>query len=106
MLSAFYEFVSLGRHEDLRQRYFEVLDASPGERVLEVGCGNGNGLRPVRTGIGSAGELVAIDRSDGMIQSAQNTVEEHDWENVHIVQCDVLRSPLCEESFDVAYASM
>ncbi len=49
----------------------EGLDLSPGQRVLEIGCGNGMSCMPICERI-DAGCYFGVDRSDKMIAAARD----------------------------------
>lgn len=52
-------------------RFFSTIGISPGARVLDVGCGNGDLSRYVAGLAGADGEVVAIDRSDNALGTAR-----------------------------------
>lgn len=101
-----YRFAFLGREGDLRTRSIEALDPAPGERILEVGCGRGNGFSPIREGITSTGQLVGLDASRGMVEAARHRVRDSGWGNVHVVRGDARWPPFGPGGFDAAYAAM
>lgn len=105
-LELLYFVAFLGRGARFRRRTIEALDPAPGERVLEVGCGNGNGLAALRAGVGADGLLVGLDASRGMVRSARTRIRDRGWRNVHVVRGDARRQPLVPGSFDAAYAAM
>ena len=106
LLDAFYAFVFFGRERAIRRHAVSVLDLATGERVLELGCGPGNGLAALRERVGPDGRVVAVDTSAGMVRRARNRVRTAGWENVHVLRGDATRLPVCEESFDAVYAAM
>jgi SAM-dependent methyltransferase len=63
-----------GDEADTRVRAAGLLDAKPGDRVLEVACGPGPNFHHVRERIGPTGELFALDMSPGMIRAAKRRV--------------------------------
>lgn len=106
VLETMYDVAFFGRESALRDRSFEVLDVTSGERVLEVGCGYGNSFPPLRETIGPSGHLVGIDVSRGMVESARERITDRGWRNVEAVRADVRQPPLTTGSVDAAYAAM
>lgn len=51
------------------------IDAQPGERILEVGCGNGAVARAVARAVPGIRDLVAIDASAELIAEAQQQTD-------------------------------
>ncbi len=49
----------------------KVLDVSPDDRILEIGCGRGQAARLVAEKL-STGKITAIDRSETMAAAAEN----------------------------------
>jgi ubiquinone/menaquinone biosynthesis C-methylase UbiE len=63
----------LAQSDDMAARRVVVLDAlqaAPGERILEVGCGSGLCLRPIGVAVGEAGRAVGLDLSQDQIEAA------------------------------------
>lgn len=106
LLDTLYAAVFLGRESTFRRLAIETLDLSPGERVLEVGCGNGNSFAALRAGVGSTGSVVGIDVSRGMGEAARARIREAGWRNVHAVRGDARQPPVADAGFDAAYAAM
>lgn len=106
LLDAFYAFVFFGREHTIRQHAVAALDLEPGDRVLELGCGPGNGLAPLRERVGTDGCVVAVDASTGMVERAGARVRREGWENVHVLRGDATRLPLEDGTFDAVYAAM
>ena len=65
-LSALYDLAFLERERTFRRRALDRLNLSPGERALEVGCGNGNSFTALRDGVGDEGRVVGLNASRGM----------------------------------------
>lgn len=51
---------------------FNLLNLSPGDSVLEIGCGNGIDIRKLSEIVGKSGISVGIDISMFMLKSARN----------------------------------
>lgn len=79
------------------------IDAQPGERILEVGCGNGAMARAVARGAPEIRELVAVDVSEAMIGAAQHQVE--GVLPVTFQVADAHHLPFPDDSFDRCYAT-
>ncbi|MEH0841543.1 class I SAM-dependent methyltransferase [Micromonospora sp. CPCC 205711] len=79
-----------------------LLDAvAPGDRVLDVGCGNGQLTRLAARRAG-AGHAVGIDLSAPMLDRARASATAERVSNVHFVQGDAQVHPFPPGSFDVA----
>lgn len=74
----------------------EALDLSPGDIVVEMGCGTGANLRFLRERVGSEGRVVGVDLTPGMLERALERVERADWENVTLVRGDAASPPIEE----------
>ncbi|WP_424016343.1 class I SAM-dependent methyltransferase (plasmid) [Halorientalis pallida] len=105
-LRALYAFAFMGREARIRRRAVSTLEPRPGERILEIGCGNGNGFPPLRDGVGPDGTVVGLDVSAGMVRSARDRVRKAGWQNVHVLRGDARRPPMEPASFDAIYAAM
>lgn len=55
----------------MKRRTYELLDAKPGRRILEVGCGTGDDARQIAEMIAPTGSLIAIDKSEAIISEAR-----------------------------------
>lgn len=72
------------------------LGLRPGDRVLDVGCGTGLNLGPLRADVGPDGHVTGLDLSGAMLNQAARKVREGGWDNVDLVKGDAgqLRSAL------------
>jgi len=55
----------------MKRRTYELLDAKPGRRILEIGCGTGDDARQIAEMIAPTGSLIAIDKSEAIIGEAR-----------------------------------
>jgi SAM-dependent methyltransferase len=64
------EIASIPAVASEKQRSLDLLDLTPGDSVLDVGCGNGSELRRLAELVGSTGRVVGLDRSTTLIAEA------------------------------------
>lgn len=105
-LDVLYSIAFLGRERLFRKRALETLAPTANERVLEVGCGAGNGFEPIRNEVGSSGTVVGLDASRGMVEGARARIRDAGWRNVHAIRGDARKPPVADGTFDAAYAAM
>lgn len=80
-----------------------TLRLSPGDRVLDLGCGPGVHLDELRAAVSDSGHVLGIDYSPKMIARARRRVSA--WPNVEIRQADATTLDLDPSSFDAVLAS-
>jgi len=78
----------------LRAGAVASLDLSPGDSVVDLGCGTGANLPHLRQAVGPAGTVVGVDLTSGMLAQAEQRVEAAGWQNVHLVRGDAARPPV------------
>ena len=100
-LAAEMEVIYRGR-DILRRRALvhEALEASPGDRVLDAGCGPGFYASETLDRVGSDGSVVGVDASEAMLAVAAKRCEGH--ANVAFHQGDVTALPVADADFDRA----
>lgn len=89
----------------LRQQTVCALGDLRGARVLDIGCGTGLNLPLLVKQVGSSGEVVALDYSEGMLAQAANRVRRAGWENVTLVQGDAATLDTVEGAFDAVIST-
>ncbi|MDJ0358272.1 methyltransferase domain-containing protein [Paenarthrobacter sp. PH39-S1] len=71
-----------------------ALAPTQGQQVLDIGCGTGLNFALLQDRIGASGTIVGIDRSAQMLRQARRRAEARHWDNVILVQADmVLEDP-------------
>jgi SAM-dependent methyltransferase len=93
------------RYDEINRVFGEALidaaDLSPGERVLDVGCGAGaialEAARQVRPG----GSVLAVDISPDLVAAARDRAASAGADEVELVVADAAAYPYDEEAFDV-----
>jgi SAM-dependent methyltransferase len=78
----------------------EALGASPGERILDVGCGPGFYCAELAAEVGSSGSVVGVDSSPAMLTLAARRCAGH--ERVELRPGDAVSLPLDDTSVDAA----
>jgi len=82
----------------------QLLHLQPGQRVLEVGCGNGVFLPRLAEKVGSTGKVVGIDHAEPFVQESRTRVAAAGLSAVVAVeQADAYRLPFEDGVFDAAH---
>ena len=80
----------------------EALGASPGERILDVGCGPGFYSEELLEEVGGTGAIVGVDSSPQMLAVARRRVESRGDATFH--EADATSLPVDDGSFDAAFS--
>jgi arsenite methyltransferase len=83
-----------------RRAMLDALDLDPGERVLEVGSGNGMLAREMLAIVGASGHVCGVDSSGPMVKLAEEICP-----NARFIRGDATDLPVEDLSFDVVTAS-
>jgi len=81
-----------------------LMDAAaiaPGERVLDIGCGNGLSTRDAARAAGDRGEALGVDLSGPMLSLAERLAKEEGLGNVRFEHGDAQVYRFPAETFDV-----
>lgn len=95
----------LGRTGAFRDRTVEALSLTPGDRVLDVGCGPGPNFGRLAGAVGPEGAVVGVDASPGMVARARERGERLAPET-GVLRADATRLPVRDERFDAACATL
>jgi trans-aconitate 2-methyltransferase len=80
------------------------LDPRPGERVLDIGCGNGALTIELASRVLPGGDVVAMDISTEMLDQARTNVAARQYKNIRLVQQDV-QALKDVETFDAVFSN-
>ena len=86
------------------RRLVEHAAIRPGERVLDIGCGNGLGLLAVRE-LAPYCRAMGVDFSEPMVQVARRRLLDAGERGLAVTVGDAAALPVAEHSVDVALAS-
>lgn len=89
------------RRSAARNAAFLLPHLEPGQRVLDLGCGPGAITVGLAERVGSAGEVVGVDRDAGWFETARGLATSHP--HVRFEQADAAELPFDDDSFDVAF---
>ena len=70
-LSRAYDFLANSSERRIRDEGIHALGLAPGQSVLGIGCGTGQGLLSLARAVGDGGRVQGVDLSRGMISVAR-----------------------------------
>jgi demethylmenaquinone methyltransferase/2-methoxy-6-polyprenyl-1,4-benzoquinol methylase len=73
-ISSVYDLLADRDEHRARELGLSLLDARPGERVLEIGFGTGSSIVPLAQAVGAAGRVAGLDISPGMKSVAERRI--------------------------------
>jgi SAM-dependent methyltransferase len=88
----------LERHD---RPFFEAAAIGVADRVLDIGCGNGQTTREAARRA-PRGAALGVDLSSQMIERARLRADQQGITNAHFIQADAQIHPFDEQAFDVA----
>jgi ubiquinone/menaquinone biosynthesis C-methylase UbiE len=100
-ISQFYERLTSSEGSIILQG-IEMLAVQPGERVLEVGCGPGTGLKFLAETTPGIEAIVGLDLSRNMLLQSQR---KHISPHPHYIQGDGAHLPLARDTFDALFSA-
>jgi ubiquinone/menaquinone biosynthesis C-methylase UbiE len=105
-LSRWYDLVEGWSEKPFIAEGLQRLGAQPGGVVLEIGFGTGHGLEALAQAVGDAGKVYGLDLSEGMLNVAQNRIEEAGLaDRVDLRLGDAAQLPFESSFFDSVFMS-
>ena len=101
-----YDAVDVPFFTPIAERLVQELDAQPGERALDIGCGRGAALFPLAAAVGPAGHVTGVDLSAQMVVSTRTEAGLRGLKNVELAVMDAAAPTLSAGVFDVAASSL
>ncbi len=85
-VSDVYDNVDVDYFSTFGRRLVELTRITPGERVLDVGCGAGAATLAAAEAVGASGRVTAIDLAPGMVARTEAALAERqvDWVDVYL----------------------
>ena len=83
-----YRLIGL-REKVYRQQAVAALSLSPGDTVVDLGCGTGLNFQFLQPLITSEGRIIGVDLTDAMLTVARRRAESAGWNNVEFVHADM-----------------
>jgi SAM-dependent methyltransferase len=80
--------------EPVRVDAIALLDLSPGQVVLDVGCGTGLSFEGLKQKVGPEGRIVGIEPSPDMLALARERVVLHGWQGIELFEAWAADAPL------------
>jgi ubiquinone/menaquinone biosynthesis C-methylase UbiE len=71
-----------------------LADAQPGERVLDIGCGNGATSFALLEAVGASGDVMGVDVSQPMLSQARSRIT---TSNIRFVEADAATHPFAAD---------
>jgi ubiquinone/menaquinone biosynthesis C-methylase UbiE len=105
-LSGWYDILAGWSEKKPREMALEMLGASEGERVLELGFGTGHGLQALAQVVGRTGKVYGIDLSAGMLRISRQRLHDAGLsERVELHLGDADHLPSEADSMDAIFMS-
>jgi ubiquinone/menaquinone biosynthesis C-methylase UbiE len=80
-----YPNFDFGFIKPLRDRAAASLNLTPGDRVVDAGCGPGGSFPNLLQRVGRSGQIVGVEISETAAQHARRRVAHNGWSNIEIV---------------------
>ena len=85
-----------------QERYLQLLTPSPGERVLDLGCGSGGFGRVVAPLVAPGGRVIGVDRAPEAVNLARRLSDGVETAGLAFEWADGHDLPFADASFDAA----
>ncbi|RQG95558.1 methyltransferase domain-containing protein [Natrarchaeobius chitinivorans] len=104
-ISGWYDLFADPFESSARSAGLDLLDATAGECVLDVGCGTGTALVELARAVGPDGTAVGIDVADGMCRQTRGSLAAAGLEPGLVIAGDAETLPFRDGCFDALFAS-
>ncbi len=101
-----YDILAEHSEAPVREAGLEMLNARPGQKVLEIGFGTGHSLIELAKHVGPSGKVYGIDISEKMVEISRDRAQHEGLENRIELACgDALYLPYESETIDRIFIS-
>lgn len=97
-----YDLLAEFSEQPMRDAGLKLLAATPGESILEIGCGTGHCLVELAAVVGQQGRIVGVDISENMLEESRELLIH---EKVELHCGDAAQLPFPDETFDGIFTS-
>jgi ubiquinone/menaquinone biosynthesis C-methylase UbiE len=105
-ISRFYDLLSDRSEAPMRKAGLDLLQARPGEQILEIGFGTGHTLADLVKSVGPQGKVFGVDLSDRMVQLARENLAKSGLLSCVRLRCgDATRLPFSANTMDAIFTS-
>ena len=102
-LSRWYDWLAASERP-FRQQGLVLLNAQPGEHILEIGCGTGDSLVTLAQAVGASGLVYGLDLSPGMLRVSNDRIAREALTGRVALTCgDALTLPYPDGSLDAVF---
>jgi SAM-dependent methyltransferase len=84
---------------------FRIGELSPGERVVDVGCGAGIDSLIAAKKVGSSGQVIGVDMTDAMLENARSAAQHSSFDNVEFRKAYAEGLPVTDGWADVVISN-
>lgn len=88
--------------QEYRQQMLDLAPITPGQRVLDVGCGIGHMALRFAESVGPSGQVFGIDKSEVFIREAHRRAQQRNLA-VEFKVCDAQQIDLPDQSIDICW---
>lgn len=103
-MSRWYD-IFLFSEKRIGKKAIHILNAVPGENILEIGYGTGYNMSLMAGRTGDKGRIYGIDISDGMYRKTIKRLKRKKILNAEVICGNALNLPYADQSFDAVFMS-
>ncbi len=95
------DLLSFGIHRKWRKKTVRMAEVKEGMKILDIACGTGDLAFEFRKAAGSAGKVIGVDFSEGMLELARLKAKQKNID-IEFINADALNLPFENNVFDRA----